>query len=61
MPYLGNFDKRNAIFRYFTARILKILLSYLKSTPWIFPNCKILQKNKNALNCRPKMPYLGIF
>ena len=42
------FLTKNASFGYFWSRILKILMSYLKSAPWNFSNCKILQKNKNT-------------
>ena len=53
---LGIFDQKcliwiflfkNALFGYFWGRILKILLSYLKSAPSNLSNCKILRKNKN--------------
>ena len=45
MPKCGT---QNASVGYFWARILKILLSYLKSAPSNFSNCKISRKNKNT-------------
>ena len=50
--------------RHFWVRILKTLLSDLKSAPWKLSNWKNLAKKikyKNALNLGPKMPFLGIF
>ena len=46
--FIWVFLTRNALFGYFWARILKILLSYLKSAPSNLGNCKILRKNKNT-------------
>ena len=43
MPKFGN---KSALFEYFCARILKILLSYLKSPPSNLSHCKILRKTK---------------
>ena len=57
MPYLGIFDQKcliwvfltkNALFGYFWDIIFKILLSYLKSAPSNFSNCKNLWKKKNT-------------
>ena len=42
------FLTKNALFGYFWARILKKLLSYLKSAPSNLSICKISRKNKNA-------------
>ena len=39
---------KNALFEYFWARILKKLLSYLKSTPSNLSISKVSPKNKNA-------------
>ena len=47
MPYLGIFDQKFLIW-VFCARILKILLSYLKSAPSNLSNCKILRKKKQT-------------
>ena len=38
---------KNALCGYFWVRILKMLLSYLKSTLSSLSNCKISRKNKN--------------
>ena len=46
MPYLGG--TKNALFGYFLVRILKKLLSYLKSALSNLSTCKISRKNKNA-------------
>ena len=51
---------KNALFGYFSARIKKRLLSYLKSAPSNLYICKILQKQK-WLNLGQKMPHLHIF
>lgn len=40
---------------------LKITLSYLKSAPSKFSNCKILPENKKCLNFGPNTLYLSIF
>ena len=59
MPYLGifrlEFEKTIVIFEISSLEFLKNdasthkkPLSYLKSAPSNLPNCKILQKNKNA-------------
>ena len=61
MLYLGTFDQKcfiwvfsnkNVSFGYFCGRILKMLLSYLKSAPSNLSNCKILQK-------KTKIPKFG--
>ena len=53
------FLTKNALFRYFWARVLKILLSYLKSASSNLSICKISWKK--YLNLGQKMPDLGIF
>ena len=73
MPYFGVFgpqfqkscchiwnQHKNALFGYFWARVLKKLLSYLKSAP---SNLSIsnFTKKQNYLNLGAKMPDLGIF
>ena len=59
---MPKFGTKNALVRYFWSRISKQLLSYFKSAPSNWSNCKVSQKKtKNALNLGPKMPYLGIF
>ena len=45
---MHKFGTNNALLGYFWAMHLKKLLSYLNSAPSNLPNCKILQKNKNA-------------
>ena len=50
---------QNALFRYFLARVLEKLLSYLKSVASNGSICKISSKKKN-LNSGPDMPDLGI-
>ena len=45
---MPTFGTKNVLFGYFRARILKKLLSYLKSAPSNLSNCKILRKTKNA-------------
>ena len=45
---MPKFGTKNASCGYFWARILKKLLSYLKSAPSNLSNCKILRKNKNS-------------
>ena len=52
---------KNALFEYFWARILKKLLSYLKSVPSNLSICKFSRKKQKCLNLGPKMSYLGIF
>ena len=47
MPFLGIFDQKCLIWVIWS-RLLKILMSYLTSAPWILPNCKIFQKKKNT-------------
>ena len=47
-----NFGAESALDSYFWTRILKKLLSYLKSAPLKLSNCKILQKKQ-------KMPKFG--
>ena len=46
----------------FGLEFLKMLLSYLKSTPSNLSHCKILRKKKQKyLKLGPKIRYLGIF
>ena len=45
---MPKFGTKNSLFGYFWARILKILLSYLKPAPSNLSICKIARKNKNA-------------
>ena len=47
----GCFGPKYGIFTYVRDRVLKTLLSYLKSTPSNFSNYNIFQKNKNAKVC----------
>ena len=51
---------QNALFRYFLARVLEKLLSYLKSAASSGSICKISPKKKKSLNSGPDMPDLGI-
>ena len=52
---------QNALFRYFLARVLEKLLSYLKSAASSGSICKISpKKKKKSLNSGPDMPDLGI-
>ena len=51
---MTEFGTKNALFGYFWVRNLKKLLSYLKSAPSNFSNCKIVGK-KNAL-----LEFLGL-
>ena len=51
---------QNALFRYFLARVLEKLLSYLKSAASSGSICKISPKKKKNLNSGPDMPDLGI-
>ena len=50
-----------AVFLVFLDWNLKTILSYLKSAPSNWSNCKTLRKNKKCLNLGPKKPYLDIF
>ena len=51
---------KNVLFEYFRSRILKRLMSYLKSVPWNLPNCKIC-KNAKMPKLRTKNAWFGYF
>ena len=55
------FLTKNVVFWYFWAKILKNLLSYLKSASWKISICKISRRKQKWRNLEPKMPDLGIF
>ena len=56
---MPKFWTKNASCGYFWDRILKKLLSYLKSAPSDLSNCKILRKKKMP-KFGQKIPYLSI-
>ena len=56
-----NFGAESALVSYFWARILKKLLSYLKSAPLKLFNCKILQKNQKIPKFGTKNALFGYF
>ena len=53
---MAKFGTKSILFWYFWARVLKKLLSYLKSAPSNLSNCKILRKKMPKFGAKNALP-----